>query len=668
MLVLKTFLGLLIFILPLAQALGQNFTVERMPPIYREILEEFENTYAQIGDNKAQEVLKSNGKLQIKGLNHLGFTWAKDFSTFSVDIKRDVQPDIFHDTRWIVSDEISLSISASKLLDGLDTQALAEIDRPELAAFAGLHFTRVHRNIHFADSFSNAMTASYKYLFLGFLPFYNGDLKTHGEHLLSTREDYFSVAAGGVVRAPLTSSLSASAALLARYERVSKTSIESYQFKGVRRLKLSYEKSKIKSLKANMALYLAFANILKMTLLSYDYNYSMGESKRYNLDFSRAQLHRPELNQQIQRILRGKNADLSVIAPFVQSSETKHMRQQASQFKFLLWSREKDEKTEQVKIVKDGIEKNFFKHQFTNIKYRDGLWSTIFAALLDRQIGENISVEKKQWHKKSFFLEYASQKNFLKTAKPLPFPLPEELSLKFNFAFKTAKKTKKLIRLMTENTTLAPSLLHLMGANGLNPPFLLSGQSQLGPAAWQEFTAVNASHMHRLVQGLCAVKGWKKGRCERKVWSPYEKYIVTDLGHKKIKKALRKCRRKKWLWARFFNKFRSSAKRSQSMQTCLSRLDQKYNTHPAAVKTTSLNSLKTFLQVYYNYADNLYPLEQLFGAQNIFHHGSFKAFTKNQEAVTIYYKRGEFQGLGAIANYRLELLDNSGPPLVMLAQ
>jgi len=649
---------------------ASEFVVDGLPPIYREIIDEYQHTYEEIGRTKALAVLDSNGKLQVKGLNHLGFTYAKDFAAFSIDVKRDVQPDLFHDTRFIVTDEIIITISAAKLFGDLSEQALAELDGIKKGAFAGIKFVRIHRNVHFAASFSAAMTSSYKYLFMGFMPFYNSNIDWETDNVLSSREDYFSVKAGGMVVAPITGYLSAAVGILGKYERVSKSTLEFYEKDETRRVRLSYEKSKTLSLGVNAALYLGFANILKLTLLSYDFNYSLKESMKYNLDFEQENLADRELEKQVNRILRGKKPNIDYIAPFILSIEERKAKMKSSKFRFLLWTKEVDEKTEQIKIVRDNVEKNFYRHQYSNISGRDGIWSTLLSAIIGTQLGQGMRPNKKKWHKKTMNLEYASERNLIVHPDDQSIPHKEEISVKFGFELNATKKTKKLMRLLAHNTAFRDDLLDLMDNNGLEPPYFLKGHTQLGEEAIEEFAEKNVSTTHEIVQYLCSEKGWKKGFCERRVWSPYEKYVIAQKraqhSGKKIKKGLKKCRRRKWFMARFFNLFRSAAKRSGKMQSCLEKLDKKYVTSSKSVKSTSLDPMKSFFQRYYNYADNKLDIYYLFGTRNIFNHGSFTAQTANKDPVTIYYKQGKFQGLGAVENYRQILTPSRVPASVLV--
>ncbi len=53
-----------------------------------------------------------------------------------------------------------------------------------------------------------------------------------------------------------------------------------------------------------------------------------------------------------------------------------------SQYTVLLYGSMKKKETEQVKVVKDGVEKVFFKHYAESIKFIQNLWSRIFGAVV----------------------------------------------------------------------------------------------------------------------------------------------------------------------------------------------------------------------------------------------------------------------------------------------
>ena len=206
---------------------GAGSHLDEQSPIYQEILGELKETYQEIGQRQADRIANGNRDLNlIRDLNTIGLSYQKSFVNFQIYVRRQLAPDLFDDTRWIVNDEFTIEVDASKLLGNLHEMKEIDINATNLGAYAGVTFRRTYKYIHFANSYQSGLTTKLDKLFLSFLKFRQLEFLSLDPYEILKKEDYLSFNAGGVISGPIYGNITGSIGAIAEYERLAKLNIQ----------------------------------------------------------------------------------------------------------------------------------------------------------------------------------------------------------------------------------------------------------------------------------------------------------------------------------------------------------------------------------------------------------------------------------------------------------
>lgn len=642
--------------------------------LYQQIEREFGQEYEHIGQREADRVISGNGLSVTGGLNSVGFSYKKPFLNFSVNLERNLAPDLFDDRRWIVTDNFTIDIDASKLFGNLRDQKVIDMTDESMAAFAGIMFKRKFTWVHYADSYQEGLTRDFDKLFLPFRKLdYKAISKLNANEMIF-KEDSISVKAGGMVAAPLYPGITGMAGVLAKFQRLSRVEIVSFPGKtaALNDIQITTEKEKIASAGVSLAVQADFLRILRLTLLSYDFTYDLQSSYKIYLNVKQNQLQSfsPDdlVAVQINEVLKNREGNLKVLAPYIISEEKKVAQVTNHKYNFLLLGGKKSAKTQHIEIVKDGKVKTFFRHYFEKIKYTEDLASRLFASVIYALTQTDISATKRAVDTKRVTIEYDSEENLLEKQDEIniaPTTLNEQkLSLTFSSEFVTqkvsgaaGKKYRERARFILERFSgVNPIALKMMDNNQLVAPFNVEGKYQVNIDGIRYFNNLSVSDVFKYIDGLCDEYPSKSffsfrnlfDNCRKGLQNDYTDYR-EDLIHDKISAddityCEKEAKKKNY----------SSSKTKAYIKLCLSEINKLDSSQWVNIPLWPLKNLTSNI-VYSSYSK--VHFYNLFGVQNVFFFGSFDAVTSDGLAFTTSFHEGAFKGLGAVDHYmRMENL------------
>ncbi len=645
--------------------------IDSKSDLYQQILDEMNSEYETIGKREAARVLQNSTTSVTGGLNSIGFSYRKPFVDFSIIVDRNLSPELNSD-RWIVRDTFSIFIDASKVISHLKDQKVLDITDKNLAAFAGVVFKRTYTWVHFADNYNDGLTLHFEKLFMPFKALEFNNVKNLQSNEIVLKEDSLSFNAGGLVTTPLYTGVTAMAGVLAKFEKLSRVeviSMPSLQTGSPDNVLLSYEKSKVTTAGFSMGIQADFLNILKMTLLSYDFSYQLNSSYKISLNLSQNVLSEMQPTNpvaiEIGEILKNREGNLLVLAPYIVSEEKRLAETVAHKYNFLLLGGSKSSQTQQIEITTDGKVKNFFRHYYEKVKYTENLFSRIFASFIYALTNSDISAGKLASDSKKVTIEYDSERNLLENHEDLSIKENEQkLSMTFSSEFMTNKSAgtggkkyrDRALFVLERFSGVAPMAIDMLGRDYLVAPLKINGQFQVNTEGIRYLNSLSVGSVFDYVDGLC--NEYPKtsfidfrnlfDHCRRSLQNDYIDYY-KDLSHQKVTAdAITVCE------ARSKHFIFSPAKSRAFLKNCLGQLTYKDKENWSEIPLWQLKTLSN------NIVNNSYSKVHyfnLFGIQNVFFYGSFNAMTTDGRDFVTSFHEGAFKGLGAVDHYmRLENL------------
>lgn len=639
--------------------------------LYQQILDEMNIEYEHIGKREAARVLANSTTSVTGGLNSIGFSYKKPFIDFSISADRNLSPDIADAQRWIVKDTFSIFIDASKIMSNLKDQKVIDISESNLAAFAGIVFKRTYTWIHFANSYNEGLTTHFEKLFLPFSALQFNNISNMQTNEMVFKEDSLSVKAGGMVSAPLYTGVIGMAGVMAKFEKLSRVEVvSSPSTTGMGDdVQLSYEKTKMVMDKVSIGIQADFLKILKFTLLSYDFSYELASSYKIYLNFNsiklREMLPGSPVAEEIGELLKNREGNLAVLAPYVISEEKKIGQSIEHKYNFFLLGGIKGSKTQQIEITTEGRVKNFFRHYYEKIKYTEDLASRLFASAMYALTNAETSATKLASDSKKVTIEYDSEKNLLENHEDLNIKDNEQkLSMTFSAEFTTKKSTgrsgkkfrDRAIFTLERFSGIDSSVKNMVENEYLIAPFTLTGKYQVNTEGIRYLNSLSIDQVFDHINGLCNEYPRAKffnfrnlfDHCRRSLQNDYIDYF-KDLTHQKITAdAIKTCESKS-------KRYIFSASKSRAfLKDCLSQMTFKDRADWLEIP---LWPLKNFTNNIVNNSNSKVHYYNLFGVQNVFFYGSFNARTLDGSEFTTSFHEGAFRGLGAVDHYmRLENL------------
>ena len=639
---------------------GAGNQLNEQSPIYQEILGELKDTYQQIGQRQADRIANGNRDLNwIGDLNTIGLSYQKSFVNFQIYVRRQLAPDLFDDNRWIVNDEFTIEVDASKLLGNLHEMDAVDINATNFGAYAGVTFRRSYKYIHFANSYQDGLTTKLDKLFLSFLKFRQLEFLSLAPYEILKKEDYLSFNAGGVVSGPIYGNITGSIGAIAEYERLAKLNIQRVgpddNPKENEEIRISYEKSKGIRAGVSASIQADFLMLLRITLFSFDFSYKLSESNKVYLSLARQDLEKLRGNnpfsKNVMNLIKGRKYDLNVLANNIVSQETRKTEEINSKYSILIWGGTRDQQTQQIDVVSNGILQTFFRHSFEKVSFSENILKRLLNIVAKAFLDWDTIVDKSFKDIKTMRFEYEAVKDLLKEKRDLPIEEKENFTISFGrefFAAKTVnsrhKKSAKTI--LSDYSSIDPSIFQMIELDIVRGPMTLKTRFQMGKKAIDYFNLLERDDAYNFIASLCKAKpkgifAWFRslfGGCKSTLQKRFDKYFtelhLEDVQAGQVESCKKQVRR------------RSFFMRRRLMQKCLV---QKAKRKQSLVgKQIPLWRLKSFLQKLYEKSENKVDMYSFFGIGHFFVFGSIKANTSNGSNFIHHFREGNFQGLGVV--------------------
>lgn len=651
-----------------SQSVGKGFgdlDLAEDNPLYSQILNELGQTYDEIGQRQANAVLNDDDFSVYGGLNNVGIRYSKEFVDFSINVGRTVAPDLFSD-KWLVTDQFTISIDASKLLTNLKDQGTIDFSEAQYGAFAGVSFKRVYRFVHFAESYSEGLLLHFDRLFLGFLKFQNKDFLNLGHYEFIQKEDSLSFKAGAIAGGPIYGPISGSVGVLATFEKLSRVDVEAIhpdeRSDDDEKLRISFEKTKSASVGISASIGVEFLKLLRITLLKYDFSYKLEESRKTYLSFYESDYEKLKKDtyyaKQVKRILKGQKADLMSLKRNIVSLEQRKTEQKNSKYGILLWGGQREAKTQQIEIAKNGEVKRFFRHYYEKIKFKQNIFSRLMSILTKSFLKLDSIVNKDSSDSKKVVIEYSSKENLVNSKKDINMTEEEKLSMSFTHNFYTyktdgkrrSKHKKAALDILNRYSGVNPLAIKLFQQDAIVGPVKIKSDYKVNKEGMDYILKHSKKKMTSLYKGMCSKNSRSKFRwfrnlfngCLRKMKKSTKRFYTEwehdDFSSKSLKTCERKVRR-----YRFFKRYRMRKKCMRSMaKRELSR----------DLKIVPLWRFKDVAQTIYLEHKSKADIFNFYGTANVFHYGHFKATKQNGFPFVSYFDEGNFTGLGVVDNYK----------------
>ncbi|MBY0515279.1 MAG: hypothetical protein K2P81_00110 [Bacteriovoracaceae bacterium] len=567
--------------------------------------------YQGIGQGEADRVNMFNNQFNLGVQNFSGFSWQKPFGGFGLYVDRQISPDLFDQSRWIVMDTFTVVIEATTFLGKMSEAGAVSMSASEIAAFAGINFKRVYTTYHFAPSFSEALIADFRYLFLPFLAHTPQGALALDEGKILKREDTWSVGAGGLIESPPWYGLSFSAGALVDLTNTSTLILQSIKSGDTNIpgefLRVSHKSAQKKSAGVSAALQLDFFKIIKFTLLSYDLTFEAEKNKEFQLSFKEnnkmALSDGSETSQEFSSLLRKNAPEIRFLEPYVLSLNEGENSATNSRAMLLLWGNLKKSSMEQVRVIKDQVVKTFFRSYSESIRLVQNFWSRLFSSFIFRIFQFNTGVRNDAAFTRKISIEYEATLAQSPDPDKMTIENHEQFSMTVGLSYEAARTDRWVDRSYKKDaenyidryTTLPADLKTLVRNGDLKGPLLVTTNVRVMGDGLVYFNNLTEAQVSQEFNQLCN----QKSSCVKKLLEPYQKYksILTGTGRYEL----------------------------------------------AQLKKMMAGILKEI--------DDLATFQVLFG-ENAFVNGSFYATSKVGMPYSTQYTLGQFRGLGVIDNYK----------------
>jgi hypothetical protein len=624
---------------------GLNGDLSKEHPLYKKIMDEFGNQYEEIGKRQAERALLGRDVFIGGGLNKIGIRYGKDFVDFSVNIERQLAPDLFDDSRWIVRDMFSFQVKASTLLSKLSEQGTIDIGKAQYALFAGLSFKRQFTWVHFADSYNDGLTKNFQKLFLPFLSMKASEISNLPAGEILKKEDFLTFSAGAIGSLPVTGPIWASAGALAKYKKMASVQLQSVmeeeKVKENEKLRIQVEKTIGFEVGIRASMQIDFLKLLRFTLLSYDFSYAYDHSYKAHLSFTEDDLEEinenNELQKQIDNSFRYGEFDARAFPHLVMATEESKKATMQSKYLLLLLGGIRDQATTHVEIFKGEKISTFFKHYFEKTTFVQNFLSRFMGGVIKSLLGLGSNITNALSDVRRLDLEYKSEENLLESKEKLSVN-SENFSMTIDRRFDSGrlnKITKKAaIEILESYGGVDPLVWSLLRSDKLQGPLHLNGKFIIKKEGLSHLNGLSYKEAYQAIKGIC-----KTFFCRKGVEKTYDSYW-KELNHRSYNNEVYKSCRPK------FKLFRSARKKRYLWESCL----QKKTKVTKIEKLTHIPlwRLKDLMRKITEKSDSKVDLYNFFGVSNIFLHGSFEALDENGREFVSYFREGDFNGLGII--------------------
>jgi hypothetical protein len=607
--------------------LKMNQVDDSTPPLLQRIKDAIGERYNQIGEDQTRDLL-INREIGGGVLNFSGFSWQKPLVNVGLDVNREVAPTLFGD-EWLVHDTLYIVINAQTFLGQLSDDGIIDMTESEIGAFAGISLVREYKYTHVADSYMNGLTSDFSKLFLSFTKFNANHVLSMPEYEFMSREDKYTFNAGGFVNSPPINGISLRAGVLVNVGYTNKLTIQSLgendNPKGDEFLRISIDKEVNRGADFHLSLQADFFHLLQITILSMDLAYEFASANKtylsiYERDretFANSSVHWDEFSG----LVSSRTQNVNFLRDNVVSLEQRTRENFSSKFAFLLVGDIKKRETEQIRVIKEGVEKVFFKHYSESLRYIQNFFSKIFNKIVYKLFNWDVGISNAAESKKRMTLEFESIDAF---NQPGSVENEESFSLEFKMNFKAAKThkwnhklyRKETIKHLSRLTNLTDNYANLVSKKKLRGPLAIESKILVETQGLRYFNSLSEDEIFEIIQAVC--------RNDNSKWS------TEDQRRKQLKKV------------------------QVGSNGCVKLLGKKYLKYLHEKLMTGrmdLFKLKAFLGSYFKRVRHYSEFFWLFGQDNTFMTGEFNANTDQGQTFTTYFNQGDFRGLGIIDRF-----------------
>lgn len=600
---------------------------DETPPLLQRIKDAIGDRYNQIGEEQTRDLL-FNRDIGGGVLNFSGFSWQKPLANVGLDVHREVAPTLFGD-EWLVHDTLYIVINAQTFLGQLNDDGIIDMTDSEIGAFAGINLIREYKYTHTAVSYMDGLTSDFSKLFLSFTKFNPNHVLSMPEYEFMSREDKYTFNAGGFVNSPPVNGMSLRAGVLINVGYSNKLTIQSLgendNPKGDEFLRVSIDKEVSAGADFHLSLQADFFNLLQITILSMDLAYEFASANKTYLSFYESDKER-FVNSSVHwdefsGIIKSHTQTVNHLRDNVVTLEERQRQNFSSKFAFLIVGSMKKRETEQVRIIKEGVEKVFFKHYSESLRYIQNFFSKIFNKVMYKLFNWDVGISNAAESLKKMTIEFESIEAF---KDPGTVSKEEDFSLEFKMNFKAAKTHKWNHKLYKKET-----IKHLNRLSNLKNNYarLLDEEKLRGPLAIESKLIVETT-------GL--------------------KYF-NSLSEDKVFESIQSvCRNDKSKWRDSDNRKKYLSRIQFGSNNCVKLLGNKYLKYLQEKLMTGrldLMKLKSFLGSFFKRIRHYSEFFWLFGEDNTFMTGEFNATTDQGQTFTTYFNDGDFRGLGVIDSF-----------------
>ena len=321
----------------------------------------------------------------------------------------------------------------------------------------------------------------------------------------------------------------------------------------------------------------------------------------------------------------------------ITASEQRLSENLSSKFNFLLLGSLKKRATEQIKIIKDGVEKIFFSNYSESVKYVQNFLSRIFSEAIKKIFDMDFAASNDTEISKKMTIEYEKIDDLAAASvkKEEQFSLRLKYNLKVSETHKWyQKKYRKIASKYTKNfSPVSSDIINKIKSKELRGPILLNTTIEVEKSGLSHFNRLSISDLTLIAISHCDVDSseYKKGKF--------------------IKKRRRVGPRMRSTYS--------------SAQKCALKLIDRFSEYKDEIeKHNRINLLKfkRFMGYFFSKSENLNDLDSLFGTENIYIYGQFNAANKSGLSFQTYFQSGQFKSLGVIEEFKRS---NNIPQIVL---
>ena len=639
-------------------------------PVYAQILSYLNQNSDSIAQEQLDEIEDSGGFQAWGGLNHVGLSFSKGFGTFSIELQRQVAPDLFSDDLYIATDTFDIYIDASTILGELSGEGIIDITDAQMALFAGVTFKRSYTYVHYEESYEKALAFNLDKLFFSFLNFRSKNYLDIDQGDLLKKEDSLSFSAGGAGNVGVTTGLAAHLGFLVSYENVSLVTLQGIledeqNYEG-EFLRINSEKSSEFSAQLSAGVVADFLGVLQVSLLKYDFTYEATDSYSYALSFHEDDKevlnNESDIGEEVSKVLKHKDANEDLLAPYTTSSEQRSELSYTSAYEILLFGGKKTADTTHYKITKDDVLHTFFAHSFKTSEYTQNIFSKLFNVILGSFVELTSVINNSEERSRSVVFQYKDERNLIESEEDLEVTENEEkISINFvrkYYAYKGTKSNRKeAVELLENFSGVDPLIIDEVEDGLLTSSLNFYSKYSMTNDAITDFNQLSVSEAYEVFDDLCddgrsGIIGWFSSLlkvCERRMKKKYDLYqiewssgeVTSDI-YSTCKENFKAYKKGKW--------FVSSRKKRLFMSACTQELAAKSDEEKA--RELPVWRLADFMDYFLKKSESKVYYFQLFGYDNVHVYGYISGQDSEENSYINYFSEGNFKGIDLISNFQ----------------